>query len=87
MVLVERVAQGAEKWDCPDCEHQLLIYWRPTFRRVVLRAGDQMARHSGAKGGVVLGTVSAMSSPSGAAKGWLRDSGIEWDALGETKPN
>ena len=84
MVLAERAAEGAEKWECPLCEHQLLIRWRPTFHRFVLRAGDPTVRHSGAKGGVAMGIVSAMSSPSGSAKSWLRSSGIEWDALGDS---
>lgn len=43
---------GAEEWHCPACGRRLVLSWPPNYRKVVLEAGDEVAQHSGAKGGL-----------------------------------
>lgn len=43
---------GAEEWFCPTCERRFVMQWPPKYKRIVLCAGDEQARHSGSKGGL-----------------------------------
>jgi hypothetical protein len=57
MDLVRYYPSGAEDWVCPTCGRRFLLQWTPEFRRIVLEPGDELASHSGGKGGVVMGSM------------------------------
>ena len=57
MVLETTHSSGAEEWNCPTCGRRLLIHWEPTFKKVVLHAGDEFSIHSGGKGGLGMGSI------------------------------
>jgi hypothetical protein len=49
---LERVyPSGAEEWVCPACGRRFLVQWQPSYSKLVLEAGDEMALHSGCRGG------------------------------------
>jgi len=52
MQLTTTHSSGADEWYCPTCGRRFLMYWPPTYRKVVLEAGDEYAIHSGGKGGL-----------------------------------
>lgn len=52
MQLVRTHASGAEEWFCPTCGRRFLMHWPPTYKKIVLEAGDEYAAHVGGKGGV-----------------------------------
>ena len=54
MVLDTVLPTGAEEWYCPTCGRRFLMQWPPTYRKVILDAGDESAIHSGCKGGLIL---------------------------------
>ena len=45
---------GAEEWACSICGRRFLLQWPPTYKKVVLEAGDEYAYHSCAKGDMAL---------------------------------
>jgi hypothetical protein len=47
-------AVDGEEWYCPECGRRLLVYWTPSFKRVVLDRGDDYAVHAGSSGGLSL---------------------------------
>ncbi len=57
MVIGKTHTSGAEEWYCPACGRILLINWQPRFMKTVLEPGDEIAIHSGAKGGLSLGSA------------------------------
>lgn len=50
MVLETTHSSGAEEWNCPACGRRLLISWEPSFKKIVLEAGDEFSFHGGSKG-------------------------------------
>jgi hypothetical protein len=48
---------GAEEWCCPSCGRRFLLQWPPAYKRIIMEAGDEYATHSGAKGGVRMGSL------------------------------
>ena len=48
---------GAEEWLCPACGRRFLMQWPPAYKRIIMEAGDEVALHSGGKGGVRLGPL------------------------------
>lgn len=57
MDLVRNYPNGAEEWVCPTCGRRFLMQWTPEFRRIVLEPGDDLASHTGGKGGIVMGSM------------------------------
>jgi hypothetical protein len=54
---------GGELWHCQACGHQMLLWWPPHFKRKVLVPGDESVGHVAGKGGIVVGSVEASSTP------------------------
>lgn len=52
MQLEKTHPSGVEEWFCPTCGRRFLMSWPPAYKRIVLEAGDELVRHSGAKGGL-----------------------------------
>ncbi len=46
---------GAEEWHCPTCGRRFLMRWPPSYSKIVLEPGDELAIHSGGKGGLQMG--------------------------------
>ena len=38
---------GAQEWLCPQCGRRFVAQWEPTFRRVILAAGQDKVAHTG----------------------------------------
>lgn len=51
MELIRTFPSGAEVWHCPDCGREFAVQWFP-YRKIVFDAGDEMATHTGPKGGL-----------------------------------
>jgi hypothetical protein len=68
MILDKTHSSGAEEWNCPSCGRRLLVHWEPTFKKIVLEAGDDFSVHSGGKGGLRMGhtQVSPVNDPASA---------------------
>lgn len=47
MVLKQTHPSGAEEWVCPTCGRRFMAQWAPTFKRLILEAGDEAAVHTG----------------------------------------
>jgi hypothetical protein len=52
MVLKSTKSSGVEEWVCPECGRCVLMSWPPNYKKIVVEPGDEMAIHSGGKGGV-----------------------------------
>jgi hypothetical protein len=52
MILDQTHEARNEEWYCPTCGRRLMIQWQPSFNWMVLSVGDELAAHSGAKGGL-----------------------------------
>ena len=59
MILEKTGPSGTEEWYCPTCGRRMLIDWKPKFEKTILNVGDDYAIHSGAKGGLRMGSVQA----------------------------
>ncbi len=59
MQLAITYTTGAEVWLCPTCGRRFMMQWQPEFQRIILEPGDDMAPHSGSKGGLRLGPIQA----------------------------
>lgn len=57
MELVRTHASGAEEWLCSECGRRFLMQWPPHYKKIVLDPGDEMATHSGGRGGVQQGGI------------------------------
>jgi hypothetical protein len=67
---------GAQEWLCLECERRVLISWTPSFKRIVLEPGDEMAVHTGAFGGIELGSAAAQKDDFDAAFGLFNHKNI-----------
>ncbi|NTU81753.1 MAG: hypothetical protein HGA45_20640 [Chloroflexales bacterium] len=56
---------GAEEWFCPTCGRRFLMQWPPNYKKIVLEPGDEMATHSGGKGGLQMGAAEVMPADEG----------------------
>jgi hypothetical protein len=45
MILEKTHIFKVEEWYCPDCGRRFVLQWRPTYRMIVLKAGQQDTRH------------------------------------------
>jgi hypothetical protein len=54
-------SSGEDEWYCPTCGRRLLMNYGSGFKKTVLEAGDEYAVHSGAKGGLRMGSVQVAS--------------------------
>ena len=52
MHLVKTHSSGAEEWHCPTCGRRFLMTWPPSYKRIILEPGDELALHNGGKGGL-----------------------------------
>lgn len=52
MILGITHPSGAEEWYCPTCGRRFTIQWPPEYKKIILNAGDELAIHTGGKGGV-----------------------------------
>lgn len=50
---------GLEMWLCPACGRRLLMRLWPVFFKHTIVEGDSSVRHSGSRGGLGLGNVTA----------------------------
>lgn len=50
MLLETTHSSGAEEWYCPTCGRRFLLRWPPSYEKVVIEPGDELATHSGSKG-------------------------------------
>ena len=61
MILKSTNPSGVQEWVCPECGRHVLMSWPPNYTKVVLEVGDEMAVHSGGKGGVSMGVSKIIS--------------------------
>ena len=54
MQLEKRHESGTEEWYCPTCGRRYFMQWTPTFNKVVLEVGDELATHTGSSGGLFM---------------------------------
>ena len=67
MRLVAKHPTGAEEWYCPSCGRRFLMQWPPQYEKIILEAGDEVAFHSGVKGGELgLSLQTPQLSPEGS---------------------
>lgn len=57
MVLALTHPSGAEEWSCPTCGRRFLLSWPPSYKKIILEAGDELASHSAGKGGLSVGQL------------------------------
>lgn len=70
MQLQRTFPSGAEEWHCPECRRSMILHHQPDQGRlkiIVLAAGDEMARHHGASGGMRIEGVEAHEATTGPA--------------------
>jgi len=79
---------GAEEWSCPTCGRRFLMQVSPTYKKVVLEAGDNDAGHVGSKGIIQMGHAEAVQPAESAISDTLRPwlaalKGIQLDDLNQ----
>ena len=57
MVLETTHPSGVEEWYCPTCGRRFVLNWPPEYKKTILNVGDELAIHSGGKGGVSMSQV------------------------------
>lgn len=55
MVLESTDQDGVDTFYCPICGRRIIMQWAPDYKKIVLEPGDEMAIHSGGKGGLRMG--------------------------------
>lgn len=45
-------SSGAQEWFCLTCERRFLVSWTPTYKRIIIEAGDETVPHVGGTGGL-----------------------------------
>lgn len=55
MVLEKTHLSGTDEWYCPTCGRRFLLSWPPEYQKTILDIGDELAIHSGGKGGLSMG--------------------------------
>jgi hypothetical protein len=74
MVLDTTHPSGAEEWVCPECGRRFLLNWPPGYKKIVLDPGNELASHSGAKGGLRMGPLQTGDAEEGALPEQIRSS-------------
>jgi hypothetical protein len=74
MVLGTTHPSGAEEWHCPTCGRRFLLNWPPAYKKIVLNAGDELAGHSGGKGGLQMSQLQAGKAEESALPKQIRSS-------------
>ena len=59
MILDITHPSGAEEWYCPTCGRRFMMNWPPEYKKIILNVGNELAIHSGGKGGLSIGKVQA----------------------------
>jgi hypothetical protein len=54
MLLKSTQPSGIDEWYCPTCGRRILMCWSPEYKKIVIEVGNELASHSGGKGGVSL---------------------------------
>ena len=57
MVLETTHPSGEEEWNCPRCGRRFLLNMPPAYRKIIINVGDELAIHTGSKGGLRMGSV------------------------------
>jgi hypothetical protein len=57
MILEVTHPSGAEEWYCPTCGRRFMLNWPPVYRKIILDPGNELAIHSGGKGGLNMSQV------------------------------
>jgi len=57
MQIQTKYASGTELWYCPTCGRKFLLDWPPEYKKTVLDPGNELAVHSGGKGGLSMGST------------------------------
>jgi hypothetical protein len=52
MVLDKYLEDGSQEWYCPTCGRRFILKAPPSFEKIVLAPGDEMAIHAGGNGGL-----------------------------------
>lgn len=80
MILQSTDHAGIEKWYCSTCGRTILLSWPPHYSLTVIVAGDEMATHSGSKGGLRIGVEVEPELNEGLRRE-IEDvlAGLEWD--------
>ncbi len=60
MYLEKTHPSGAEEWACSMCRRRFILQWPPTYKKIVLEAGDEEALHFGGKGGLSIGRTTVV---------------------------
>ncbi len=55
MHLEKTYPSGAEEWHCATCGRRFLLQWPPSYKRIVMEAGDEHALHYASKGDLRMG--------------------------------
>lgn len=71
MELVETFETGAEEWYCPACDRRFVVQWPPTYKKIVLSAGDEYVQHSGGKGGIQMQPADIQPQDTPLSEEWL----------------
>ena len=50
MVICATYPTGAQEWFCPTCGRRYVLQWPPSYSKIVLEVGDEMAVHVGGSG-------------------------------------
>ena len=50
MVICATYPTGAQEWYCPVCGRRYVLQWPPSYSKIVLEVGDEMAVHVGGTG-------------------------------------
>src|SRR5215207_533686 len=74
MVLETTHPSGAEEWYCPTCGRRFLLNWPPAYKKIVLNTGDELASHSGGKGGLQMSKLQAVEAEASALPKQIRSS-------------
>jgi len=74
MVLEITHPTGAEEWYCPTCGRRLLLSWPPAYKKIILDAGNELASHSGGKGGLRVGQIQKTEADDSALPSQIRSS-------------
>lgn len=74
MILDKTHSSGAEEWYCPSCGRRFLLNWPPAYKKIILDAGDELASHSGGKGGLHVGQLQTTDPEDAALPEQIRSS-------------
>jgi hypothetical protein len=74
MVITLTHPSGAEEWYCPTCGRRFLLNWPPAYKKIILNAGDELASHSGGKGGLSMGQLEASEAKESELPDQIRSS-------------